>query len=54
MQYMEDLVEQYPNISRLETLGKTYEGQDIGILSISIDNKPKNKVIFIQGGLHAR
>lgn len=54
MQYMEDLVEQYPNISRLQTLGKTYEGRDIGIISISLDNKPKDKVIFIQGGLHAR
>lgn len=49
------MVEKYPKIADYVVLGETYEGNKIGMVTIAKDKeRPKNKLIFIQAGLHAR
>jgi hypothetical protein len=51
-----DLVKAYPNLVKMESVGKSYEGRDLWVLTISdfdsdkVDNKPG---FYIDGGIHA-
>ena len=51
-----DLVKAYPNLVKMESAGKSYEGRDLWVLTISdfdsdkVENKPG---FYIDGGIHA-
>ena len=51
-----DLVKAYPNLVKMESVGKSYEGRDLWVLTISdfnsdkVENKPG---FYIDGGIHA-
>jgi hypothetical protein len=51
-----DLVKAYPNLVKMESVGKSYEGRDLWVLTISdfdsdkVENKPG---FHIDGGIHA-
>lgn len=45
---------EHANITKLKSIGKSYEGNDIEMVVISDSNEPKPKLIFIEAGLHAR
>uniref|UniRef100_A0A1I8P6M7 Peptidase M14 domain-containing protein n=1 Tax=Stomoxys calcitrans TaxID=35570 RepID=A0A1I8P6M7_STOCA len=51
--FMREIRGKFPNICRLYTIGKTAEGRDLKVLSIS-ENLTANKKIWIDGGIHAR
>ncbi|XP_075157474.1 carboxypeptidase B isoform X2 [Haematobia irritans] len=51
--FMREIRGKFPNICRLYTIGKTAEGRDLKVLSIS-ENLSDNKKIWIDGGTHAR
>lgn len=47
---------QYPKITRIINIGKSYEGRDMKVIHISKShgNKLKKPAILIEGGIHAR
>ena len=55
-QFCKDLVKSYPNLVKMESIGKSYENRDIWVLTISdfktgkIEHKPG---FYIDGGIHA-
>ena len=55
-QFGKDLVKAYPNLVKMESIGKSFEGRDIWVLTVSdfktdkIENKPG---FYIDGGIHA-
>ncbi|KAJ2945718.1 hypothetical protein O0L34_g559 [Tuta absoluta] len=51
--FLDYLAKTYPKIANVQTIGKSYEGRELKVLRISNGN-PKNKAVFIDGGIHAR
>lgn len=55
-QFCKDLVKAYPNLVKMESIGKSFEGRDIWLLTVSdfktdkTENKPG---FYIDGGIHA-
>src|SRR5690606_20129264 len=55
-QFGKDLVKAYPNLVKMESIGKSFEGRDIWLLTVSdfktdtTENKPG---FYIDGGIHA-
>lgn len=55
-QFGKDLVKAYPDLVKMESIGKSYEGRDIWVLTVSdfktdkAENKPG---FYIDGGIHA-
>ena len=53
-----DLLERsFPNLVKLEHLGKTFEGRELKALHISgnkPESNPEKKTIIVTGGIHAR
>ncbi len=55
-QFGKDLVKAYPDLVKMESIGKSYEGRDIWVLTVSdfktdkTENKPG---FYIDGGIHA-
>jgi len=46
---------QYPSISAVETIGKTYEGRDLRIIKIGVNQAANTKpIVFLECGIHAR
>jgi len=55
-QFAKDLVKAYPDLIKMESLGKSFEGRDIWMLKITNykNAKPENKPgFYIDGGIHA-
>lgn len=56
VQHMRELVEAYPNLSRMYSVGKTYEGRDIWVVEVTNHEtgEPGDKPgYYIDGNLHA-
>lgn len=53
-EYLNFLATKYPELCKVECIGKTYEDRDINILRISSFSKGCRPVIFVEGGCHAR
>ncbi|XP_031621116.1 carboxypeptidase B-like [Contarinia nasturtii] len=51
--FLDNLVEKYPNLCSLETIGYSHENRPLKVLKIS-NGKSGNKAIWIDGGIHAR
>ncbi|XP_031621115.1 carboxypeptidase B-like [Contarinia nasturtii] len=51
--FLDKLVEKYPNLCSLETIGYSHENRPLKVLKISNGNSG-NKAIWIDGGIHAR
>lgn len=52
-EYLKHIAETYPDICEVTAIGESFEGQDIKLIKIS-NGRPKNKAIWIDGGIHAR
>lgn len=55
--WMDRLQESFPDIVKIEVVGKTYEGRELRALHLCASKKdanPEKKTIVITGGLHAR
>lgn len=52
--YIESLAAEFPQYAKVSTIGKTYEGKPIKIITLSSNGDAKKKTIWIDGGLHAR
>lgn len=53
--YLQHLADDYPNLVKLETIGKSFEGRNIHGLKISKNTEfGINPIIFIDAGTHAR
>ena len=55
-QFAKDLVKAYPNLVQMKSIGKSFEGRDIWVLTLSDfkTNKTENKPgFYIDGGIHA-
>ncbi|CAG9808221.1 unnamed protein product [Chironomus riparius] len=50
--WLDNLVEKYPGILKLETIGASSEGRPIKMITLS--KKPGNRAILIEGTIHAR
>ena len=45
----------YPSIAATESIGKSYQGKDLRIIRIGVNQASKTKpVIFMESGIHAR
>lgn len=51
--YLDFLVETYPNLCSLETIGYSGEGKPLRVLKIS-SGRPGSKSVWVDGGIHAR
>ncbi|XP_031626684.1 carboxypeptidase A1-like [Contarinia nasturtii] len=51
--FLKHLAKKYPKLCKLITIGETHEKRSLVVLRISSD-KPGNKAIWIDGGIHAR
>lgn len=52
--YLDGLVAEFPTLASTSTIGKTYQGKDIKIITLSTDPKAKKPALWFDGGLHAR
>jgi len=53
--FLSTINSQYPTITAVETLGKSYSGNDLRLIRVGVGQANKNKpVIFIDSGIHAR
>lgn len=52
--WIDDLSATYPDIVTTVTIGSSYEGRPIRGLKISHSGSENKRVIFLEGGIHAR
>jgi carboxypeptidase A1 len=52
--YAAGLVEQYPNLAKMVSIGKSYQGRDINAIIITSPKGTPSKSIYYEGGIHAR
>lgn len=55
--FLDSIVNSYPEIASTLTLGKSYEGRDLKAIKIGtppLDARSKKPIIYVDGGLHAR
>lgn len=53
-QYIDDLALEFPNLASVSTIGKTYEGRPMKVITISTDRSAKKPTLWFDGGMHAR
>ncbi|XP_058456747.1 carboxypeptidase B1-like [Malaya genurostris] len=53
-EYMHELVEEYPDIATLETVGTSTEGRDIDAILVSYGTNANKPLVIIDAGLRAR
>ncbi|GBP50617.1 Carboxypeptidase B [Eumeta japonica] len=51
--FLNYLAKTYPALVTVQSIGKSHQGNDLKVLKIS-NGDPKNKAVFIDGGIHAR
>jgi predicted deacylase len=51
--YLDSLPSTYPNV-KVKTYGKSYEGRDVKVVTITSGDDKKRNSVFIDGGIHAR
>ena len=56
MKFLDEIVAKYPSIASLRSSGKSYEGRDMPILTLSKNDVVggRKNAIFVDGGIHAR
>jgi len=53
--FLSTIQSQYSSISGVETIGKSYAGNDLRLIRVGVNQAKKNKpVIWIDSGIHAR
>jgi len=54
--FLEDMVQSFPNLFKLESIGTTYEGREIMLMTISNDvvNSDNKPALLFTGTIHAR
>jgi carboxypeptidase A2 len=52
--YLDSLAADYPSQVKVENVGKSYEGRDIKLVTITKGDGRKRNSIFIDAGIHAR
>lgn len=48
------LEEQNPEVAKVISFGKSYQGRELNAIRIGIDSDDTKPVVFIEGGIHAR
>lgn len=51
---MNQMAKEFPDYAQVESIGKSYEGRDINLLSITAPNKADKPALFMTGATHAR
>lgn len=54
MSILEAIAHDYPNITTLFTIGKSFEDRDLRVIKIGRKNGQAKKKIWLDAGLHAR
>jgi murein tripeptide amidase MpaA len=52
--YMEDLAKEFPDLATISTIGNTYEGRPMKVITMSTDRRAKKPTLWFDGGMHAR
>lgn len=52
--WTEDLAKEFPDLAKTSVIGKTYEGRDIQILTMSTDPSANKPTLWFDAGIHAR
>ncbi len=52
--YLDSLVAEFPTYARLSTIGSTYLGKSIKIITLSTNPNTGKPTLFFGGGIHAR
>eukprot|EP00602_Paraphysomonas_sp_CaronLab_P002035 CAMPEP_0185024574 /NCGR_PEP_ID=MMETSP1103-20130426/7690_1 /TAXON_ID=36769 /ORGANISM="Paraphysomonas bandaiensis, Strain Caron Lab Isolate" /LENGTH=346 /DNA_ID=CAMNT_0027557581 /DNA_START=273 /DNA_END=1313 /DNA_ORIENTATION=+ len=52
--YIDSLAKEFPQFSSVSTIGQTYEGRDIKIITLSTDPSANKPTLWFDAGIHAR
>ena len=52
--YIEQLASEFPDLATVSTIGHTYQGKPMKIISMSSDRGIKKPTLWFDGGMHAR